>query len=147
MRETERLTTEQMADYTIGWEATCFRGIGDYREYVQMYIMRSLSGGRQAGGARPVAPAARTGAGAGTGASRRARVRGRGRVQGGRGTGWPALPTVLSYRGQDGAIYQIPFAPPPAGHELAGIPDLPPVCFTSFCILHLAFHFSLFDIP
>ncbi|GMP23555.1 hypothetical protein CsSME_00001102 [Camellia sinensis var. sinensis] len=95
MRETERLTTEQMADYTIGWEATRFRGVGDYREYVQAYIMRSLSGGRRAEGARPVAPAARAraGAGAGAGASRRARVRGRGGVQGGRGTGWPALPT------------------------------------------------------
>ncbi|CAL5381980.1 unnamed protein product [Camellia sinensis] len=126
MRETDRLTTKQMADYTIGWEATRFRGIGDYREYVQMYIMRSLSGGRRAEGARPVVPAARAGAGAGAGASRRARVRGRGGVQGGRGTGWPALPIVLTYRGQDGATYQIPFAPPPAGHELASIPDLPP---------------------
>ena len=29
MRETERPTTEQIADYTIGWEATRFRGIGD----------------------------------------------------------------------------------------------------------------------
>ena len=46
MRETERLTTEQMADYTIGWEATRFRGVSDYREYVETYIMRSLSGGR-----------------------------------------------------------------------------------------------------
>ncbi|CAL5375295.1 unnamed protein product [Camellia sinensis] len=57
------------------------------------------------------------------------------------------MPTVLSYRGQDEATYQIPFAPPPAGHELASIPDLPPICITSLCILHLAFHFSLFDIP
>ena len=62
MRETERLTTEQMADYTIGWEVTRFRGVGDYREYVQTYIIRSLSGGRRVEGARPVAPAARAGA-------------------------------------------------------------------------------------
>ncbi|XP_028089092.1 uncharacterized protein LOC114289545 [Camellia sinensis] len=106
MRETERLTKEQMADYTIGWKATRFRGIGDYREYVQTYLMRPLSGGRRAEGVRPVAPAARTGVGAGAGASRRARVRGRGRVQGGRGTGWPVLPTSLTFRGQGGATYQ-----------------------------------------
>ncbi|KAF5934503.1 hypothetical protein HYC85_030674 [Camellia sinensis] len=99
MRETERLTTEQMDDYTIGWEETCFRGIGDYREYVQTYLMRPLSGDRRAEGARPVAPAAGAGAGAGAGASRRAR---------------------------GGATYQIPFAPPPADHEFVGVPDLPP---------------------
>ncbi|KAI7999885.1 hypothetical protein LOK49_LG09G01289 [Camellia lanceoleosa] len=33
---------------------------------------------------------------------------------------------MLTYRGQSGETYQIPFASPPAGHELAGIPDLPP---------------------
>ncbi|GMP57020.1 hypothetical protein CsSME_00021278 [Camellia sinensis var. sinensis] len=126
MRETERLTTEQMADYTIGWKATRFRGIGDYREYVQTYLMRPLSGGRQAEGARPVALAAGAGAGAGAGASRRARVRGRGGAQGGRGTGWPALPDALTFRGQGGVTYQIPFVPPPADHEFVGVPDLPP---------------------
>ena len=34
MRETEGLTSEQMDDYTIGWEEARFRCIGDYREYV-----------------------------------------------------------------------------------------------------------------
>lgn len=103
--------------------------------------MRPLSGGPRAERERPAAPVAGAGAEAGAGASKRARVRGRGGVQRGRGTSWPALPTLLTYRGQDGATYQIPFAPPPADHELAGIPDLPPVCITSFCILH--WHFIL----
>ncbi|GMQ03811.1 hypothetical protein CsSME_00049464 [Camellia sinensis var. sinensis] len=56
----------------------------------------------------------------------RARVRGRGGAQGGRGAGWPALPAVLTFWGQGGATYQIPFAPPPADHEFVGVPDLPP---------------------
>ena len=136
MRETERLTTEQMADYTIGWEAPRVRGIGDDREYVQTYLMRPLSGDRRAEGARLAAPAAGTVAGAGVGASRRARVRGRGGVQGGRGTGWPVLPTSLTFRGQGGVTYQIPFAPPPADHEFVGVPDLPPVCITAFLYSH-----------
>mgnify|MGYP003702750715 CR=1 FL=1 len=95
LRETEGLTTEQMDDFTISWEEARFRGTGDYREYVQTYLMRPLSGGRRAEGARPVVPAA----GPEVGASRRARVRGRGGVQGGRGTGWPALPAVLTFQG------------------------------------------------
>ncbi|KAF5932183.1 hypothetical protein HYC85_028354 [Camellia sinensis] len=126
MRETERLTTEQMADYTFGWEATRFRGISDYREYLQTYLMRPLSGGRRAEGARPMVPAAGAGAGAGAGASRRARVQGKGGAQGGWGTGWPVLPAALTFRGQGGATYQVPFAPPPADHEFVGVPDLPP---------------------
>ncbi|KAF5932593.1 hypothetical protein HYC85_028764 [Camellia sinensis] len=115
-----------MGDYTVDWGAEHHSGEGDYAEYVWTYIMRPLSGGRRVEGERPATPAAGAGAGAGAGASRRARVRGRGGVQRGRGTSWPALPTLLTYRGQDGATYQIPFAPPPADHELAGIPDLPP---------------------
>ncbi|XP_028077217.1 uncharacterized protein LOC114279200 [Camellia sinensis] len=87
--------------------------------------MRPLSG-RRAEGARPVASAAGAGAGAGAGSSRRAQVRGRGGVRGGRGAGWPALPAVLTFQGQGGSTYQIPFAPPPAGHEFIDIPDLPP---------------------
>ncbi|KAL7184930.1 hypothetical protein ACSBR2_026973 [Camellia fascicularis] len=126
MRETERFTTEQMADYMLGWEADGFRGEGDYSEYVRTFIMRPLSSGRRAERGRPVAPAAGAGAGAGAGASRRARVRGRGGVQRGRGTGWPALPMTMTYRGQGGATYQIPFAPPPADHELVDVRDLPP---------------------
>ena len=141
MRHTERFSLEQMRGFTVGWSEEHHRGEGDYAEYVRTYIMRPLSGGRRAEGERPAAPAAGAGAGAGAGTSRRARVHGRSGAQGGRGTGWPALPTVLSYRGQDGATYQIPFAPPPADHELAGIPDLPPVCITSFCILHISFQF------
>ncbi len=86
MRETEGLTTEQLDDYSIGWEEAGFRGTGDYQEYVRTYLMRPLSG-RRAEGARPVASAAGAGAGAGAGSSRRARVRGRGGVQGGRGAG------------------------------------------------------------
>ncbi|XP_028104430.1 protein MAINTENANCE OF MERISTEMS-like isoform X1 [Camellia sinensis] len=89
MRDIERCTAEEMADYTIGWDAEGFRGEGDYSEYVRMYVMRPLSGGRRVQGERPAAPTARAGAGAGTGASRRARVRGRGGVQRGRG-GWLA---------------------------------------------------------
>ncbi|XP_028060081.1 uncharacterized protein LOC114263696 [Camellia sinensis] len=46
--------------------------------------------------------------------------------RGGRGAGWPALPAVLTFQGQGGSTYQIPFAPPPAGHELIDVPDLPP---------------------
>ncbi|GMQ07720.1 hypothetical protein CsSME_00051804 [Camellia sinensis var. sinensis] len=87
--------------------------------------MRPLSG-RRAEGARHVASAAGAGAGAGAGSSRRARVRGRGGVRGGRGAGWPALPAVLTFQGQGGSTYQIPFAPPPAGHEFIDIPDFPP---------------------
>ncbi|KAF5932180.1 hypothetical protein HYC85_028351 [Camellia sinensis] len=126
MRDTERFTAREMREYTTGWGAEHHRGEGDYAEYVRTYIMRPLSGGRRAEGERSAAPVAGAGAGAGAGTSRRARVHGRSGARGGRGTGWPALPTVLPYRGQDGATYQIPFAPPPAGHELAGIPDLPP---------------------
>ncbi|GMP55001.1 hypothetical protein CsSME_00019961 [Camellia sinensis var. sinensis] len=99
MRDTERFAAQEMGDYTVGWGAEHHRGEGDYAEYVRSYIMRPLSGGRRVEGERPAAPAAGAGAGAGAGALRRARVRGRG---------------------------GIPFAPPPADHELAGIPDLPP---------------------
>ncbi|KAF5933242.1 hypothetical protein HYC85_029413 [Camellia sinensis] len=126
MRETERLTAEQMDDYTVGWGEAGFRGIGDYREYVQTYLMRPLSGGRRAEGSRPVAPGAGVRAGVGAGAARRAQVRGSGGVEGGRGAGWPALPAALTFRGQGGSTYQIPSAPPPAGHEFIGVPDLPP---------------------
>ncbi|KAF5931800.1 hypothetical protein HYC85_027971 [Camellia sinensis] len=98
MRETEGLTTEQLDDYSIGWEEAGFRGTGDYQEYVRTYLMRPLSG-RRVEGARPVASATGAGAGAGAGSSRRAR---------------------------GGSTYQIPFAPPPAGHEFIGVPDLPP---------------------
>lgn len=48
MRDTERFTAQEMADYTIGWDAGDFRGEGDFREYVQTYIMRPLSGGHRA---------------------------------------------------------------------------------------------------
>ncbi|KAL7263185.1 hypothetical protein ACSBR1_001374 [Camellia fascicularis] len=34
MRDSERFTLEQMAGYTIGWDAGRFRGEGDYTEYV-----------------------------------------------------------------------------------------------------------------
>ncbi|GMP73604.1 hypothetical protein CsSME_00031310 [Camellia sinensis var. sinensis] len=83
MRDIERFTAQQMVDYTIGWDAEDFRGEGDYREYVQTYIMRPLNGGRRAERGRPVVPAARAGAGAGT--SRTARVRGRSGARRGRG--------------------------------------------------------------
>ncbi|GMP58622.1 hypothetical protein CsSME_00022221 [Camellia sinensis var. sinensis] len=126
MRDTERFTAWEMREYTTGWGEEHHRGEGGYAEYVRTYIMRPLSGGRRAEGERPAAPVAGAGAGAGAGTSRRARGHGRSEARGGRGTGWPTLPTVLSYKGQDGATYQIPFAPPPAGHELASIPDLPP---------------------
>ncbi|GMP84840.1 hypothetical protein CsSME_00038212 [Camellia sinensis var. sinensis] len=112
MRDTERFVAQDMRDYTIGWGAEHHRGEGDYAEYVRTYIMRPLSGGRRAEGERPAVPVARAGAGVGAGTLRRARVHGRSGARGGRGTGWPALPTVLSYRGQDGATYQIPFALP-----------------------------------
>ena len=113
MRHTEGFSLEQMRDYSVGWGTEHHKGEGDYAEYVRTYIMRPLSGGRRAEGERPAAPAAGAGAGAGASTSRRARVHGRSGAQAGRGTGWPALPTALSYRGQDGATYQIPFAPPP----------------------------------
>ena len=92
-----------------------------------------------------MASATGAGAGVGVGAARRARVRGRGGVQGGRGAGWPALPAALTFRGQGGATYQIPFAPPPADHEFIGVPDLPPVCITAllyshFILVYLIFH-------
>ncbi|KAI8024345.1 hypothetical protein LOK49_LG03G03561 [Camellia lanceoleosa] len=32
----------------------------------------------------------------------------------------------MTYRGQGGATYEIPFAPPPADHELVGFHGLPP---------------------
>ncbi|XP_028105113.1 uncharacterized protein LOC114304153, partial [Camellia sinensis] len=88
--------------------------------------MRPLSGGRRAKRERPAAPVARAGAGAGAEASRRAWVRSRSGVQGGRGAGWPALPTAMTCRGRGGATYQIPIAPPPPDHELVGFYDLPP---------------------
>ncbi|KAF5932894.1 hypothetical protein HYC85_029065 [Camellia sinensis] len=96
MRDTERFTAREMRDYTVGWGAEHHRGEGDYAEYVRTYIMRPLSGGRRAEGERPAAPAAGAGAGAGAGTSRRARVHGRSGARGGRGTGWPALPTASS---------------------------------------------------
>ncbi|XP_028122440.1 uncharacterized protein LOC114319608 isoform X3 [Camellia sinensis] len=124
MRQTERYPPHEMADYTIGWEAEGFRGEGDYAEYVQTYIMWPLSSGRRAERKRPATPAARAGAGAGV--LRMARVRGRSGPRRGRGVGWPALPTMMTYRGQSGEIYQIPIAPPLADHELVGFYDLPP---------------------
>ncbi|XP_028069559.1 uncharacterized protein LOC114272081 [Camellia sinensis] len=124
MRDTERFTPERMADYTIGWDASGYRGEGHYSKYVRTFIMRPLSGGRRAERERPAAPAARAGAGAGT--SRTARVRGRSGARRGRGASWPALPTVMTCRRQGGTTYQIPIAPPPADHELVGFYDLPP---------------------
>ena len=138
MRHTERFSLAHLREYTAGWGAERHRGEGDYVEYVRTYIMRPLSSGRRAERERPVAPAA------GAGASRRARLRGRGGVQRRRGIGWPALPTLLTYRGPGGATYQIPFTPPPTDHELVGVPDLPPVCIIAFRILHchfISFHF------
>ncbi|CAL5381988.1 unnamed protein product [Camellia sinensis] len=124
MRDTERFTAQEMVDYTIGWDAGDFRGEGNFREYVQTYIMRPLSGGRRAERGGPAAPVA--GAGAGAGTSRAARVRGRSGARRGRGVSWPALPTTMTCRGQGGATYQISFAPPPADYELVGFYDLPP---------------------
>ncbi|GMP96823.1 hypothetical protein CsSME_00045303 [Camellia sinensis var. sinensis] len=126
MRDTERFTAQEMADYTIGWDTGDFRGEGDFREYIQTYIMRPLSGCRRAERGGPAVPVA--GAGAVAGMSRTARVRGRSGARRGRGVSWPVLPTILTCRRQDGATYQIPFAPPPADHELVGFYDLPPVC-------------------
>lgn len=137
MRDTERYTLEEMADYTIGWDAEGFRGEGDYTEYVQTYIMRPLNSGRRAERERPAAPV-----GAGAEAARVARVRDRSRARRGRGASWLALPTMMTCRGQGGKTYQIPFAPPPADHELVGFYDLPPVFTIAFCILHC--HFILF---
>ncbi|KAL7228266.1 hypothetical protein ACSBR2_007053 [Camellia fascicularis] len=110
-----------MADYTIGWDAEGFRGKGDYAEYVQTYIMRPLSSGRRAERERPAASAV----GARARAPRRARARGRSGPQRGQRAGWPALPTMMTCRGQGGETYQIPIAPPPADHELVGFYDLP----------------------
>ncbi|KAI7989095.1 Protein MAIN-LIKE 2, partial [Camellia lanceoleosa] len=124
MRHTEMYTIEDMADYTISWDAEGFRGEGDYAEYVRTYIMRPLSSGGQARRERPVAPAARVGAGAGE--ARIAQARGKSGSQRERGAGWPALPTMMTCRGQGGETYQIPFAPLPADHELVGFYDLPP---------------------
>lgn len=145
MRDTERFTAQEMADYTIGWDAGDFRGEGDFREYVQTYIMRPLSGDRRVEKGGPAAPVA--GAGAGAGTSRTARVRSRSGARRGRGVSWPALPTTMTCRGQGRATYQIPFAPPPTDHELVGFYDLPPVCTTSSCILHCHFISVYFDIP
>ncbi|XP_028122438.1 uncharacterized protein LOC114319608 isoform X1 [Camellia sinensis] len=131
MRQTERYPPHEMADYTIGWEAEGFRGEGDYAEYVQTYIMWPLSSGRRAERKRPATPAARAGAGAGV--LRMARVRGRSGPRRGRGVGWPALPTMMTYRGQSGEIYQIPIAPPLADHELVGFYDLPPASSEYTC--------------
>ncbi|KAI7994534.1 Protein MAINTENANCE OF MERISTEMS, partial [Camellia lanceoleosa] len=118
MRDTEEFSLEHMREYTTGWGVEHHRGEGDYAEYVRTYIMRPLSGGHRAERERPAAPVARVGAGAGGGASRRAGVRSRGGVQRGRGASWLALPASLTYRGQGGVTYQIPFAPPPADHEI-----------------------------
>ncbi|KAL7213424.1 hypothetical protein ACSBR2_016030 [Camellia fascicularis] len=126
MRDTERFTLEQMADYTIGWDAEGFRGEGDYAKYVRTCIMRPLSSGGRAERERPAAPAARAGVGAGAGAPRMARVRGRRGTRRGRGASWLALPTTMTCRGQGGETYQIPIAPPLADHELVGFYDLPP---------------------
>lgn len=79
--------------------------------------------------------------------SRKTRVRGRSGARRGQGVSWPALPTILTCRGQGGATYQIPFAPPLADHELVGFYDLPPVCTTLSCILHCHFISIYFDIP
>ncbi|GMP24285.1 hypothetical protein CsSME_00001601 [Camellia sinensis var. sinensis] len=122
--EGPRYTLREMATYTIGGGAKGFRGEGDYTEYVQTYIMRPLSSGRRAERERPAAPTARAGAGAG--APRMARARGRSGPWRGQGVGWLALPTMMTYRGQSGEMCQIPFAPPPADHELVNFYDLPP---------------------
>ncbi|GMP74044.1 hypothetical protein CsSME_00031580 [Camellia sinensis var. sinensis] len=114
----------EMADYTIGWDAEGFRGEGDYTEYVQTYIMQPLSSGCRAERERLAAPAAWVGAGAG--GARVARVRDRSGARRGWGASWPALPTMMTCRGQGGETYQIPFAPPPADHELVRFYDLPP---------------------
>ncbi|XP_028071578.1 uncharacterized protein LOC114273941 [Camellia sinensis] len=126
MRNTERCTAKEMADYTISWDAEGFRGEGDYLEYVRTYIMRPLSGGRRAERGGPAALVAGAGVGVGAGAPRVARGRGRSGARRGHGASWPALPVTMTCRGRGGGTYQIPIAPPLADHELVGFYGLPP---------------------
>lgn len=46
MRVTERYTLQEMRRYTVGWDAECFRGKGDYTEFIQAYLMSPLGSAR-----------------------------------------------------------------------------------------------------
>ena len=56
------------------------------------------------------------------------------------GSGWLVLPATMTLRGRAGEIYQVPFAPPPAGHELVGGYGSTPV-YTTLSSLVLSFDF------
>lgn len=138
-RHTERYTSEEMIDYTLGWDSEFFKDEGDYTEFIQAYLMQPLTGAHRAERERPAVPAA------GVGASRAPQACERSGSRRGQEARWPELPTTMTCRGQGGEMYQIPIAPPPTDHELIGVYGSTPVCTTILCILYS--YFISFDIP
>ena len=61
MRVIERYTTQEMIDFTKGWDANFFRLEGDYIAFIQTYLMLPLIG--VCGGERARAPVIRDRAG------------------------------------------------------------------------------------
>lgn len=107
-------TSEEMIDYTIGWDADFFRDDGDYTVFIWTYLMRPLASARRGKRERPAASVG------GVGGSRATQAHGRSDSRREEKAEWPDLPTTMTCRGRAGETYQIPIAPPPADHELVG---------------------------
>ncbi|XP_028090384.1 uncharacterized protein LOC114290642 [Camellia sinensis] len=123
IRETHRLSEDEVIEFMVGLDADHFLMEGDYVTFIQMHLMPPLTGVRGGEGAR--APAAR----------RRGRAiisRRRRDPEARQETGWPELPTTVSYRTRSGETCQIPIEPAPAGRALVGIrgPTPAPIEYT-----------------
>lgn len=114
MRATYKLSVEEVIQFMVVLEADYFRVAGDYATFIQTHLMLPLTGVRGGEGVR--APAARE-RGRGARATRTCGRRDSGARQ---RTGWPELPTTLTYRGYFGEACQIPIEPAPARHEFVG---------------------------
>ncbi|XP_028092162.1 uncharacterized protein LOC114292407 [Camellia sinensis] len=128
MRETHRLSTEEVIQFMVGLETDYFRVEGDYATFIQTHLMPPLAGVREGEGAR--APTTRK-RGRGTKATRSRRRRGSDERQR-QGPGWPELPTSVTYQRRSGETCQIPNEPAPAGHALVGVrgPTPAPIEYT-----------------
>ncbi|GMP63402.1 hypothetical protein CsSME_00025114 [Camellia sinensis var. sinensis] len=106
------LSADQVIQFMVGLETDYFRMEGDYVTFIQTHLMPPLSGVRRGEGVR--APAARERNGS-------TRSRRRRDPEERQGTGWPELPTSLTFQRRFGETYQIPIAPASAGRALAGM--------------------------
>ncbi|GMP34606.1 hypothetical protein CsSME_00007405 [Camellia sinensis var. sinensis] len=113
------LSADQVIQFMVGLDADYFRMEGDYATFIQTHLMPSLTSVRRGEGAR--APAAR-------GRGRATRSRKMRDPEERQETGWPELPTSLTYQRRSRETYQILIAPASVGRALTGIRGSTPVC-------------------